>query len=400
MQRLRTLAGRLRGFLRQPLGRSEDPFDGTLPLLLFLDDVYPVADRDSGSLTTLSYIQMFIDLGYRVVFAAVREFSPPQSQRGDLENMGVTCVGPEQFSSIEELLERKGECFAVCFLCRVVSGGRFFETVRQHCKSAKIIFDVLDLHFLRASRRAKVEAAEGDELRMNRIAERKARELELVRKADASIVVSSFEKQLLEKAVPGALVWHFPLFRECPGRAAPFSTRSGIGYIGNFGFQANGDSVRYFLEEIWPLVRIRLPGAQFFIIGSAMPEEFRSLSTPGVIVVGHAPDLAEPLAKLRMTVAPIRWGAGAKGKVVSSLAHGIPCVASEIGAEGIDLVDGKHILIGRDPAHFAEQIVRLHEDEVLWNALSEAGLAHVQEHHSFKAGRARMRKLLDEIGAP
>ena len=396
MQWLRTLTGRLRGFLRQPRKTISRLLAKTKPLVLVIDRAYPQTDRSSGALSIVSHIRIFTDLGYRVVFIARNPLAESTVYREQLEALGVSCVGPERAASVDELLEREGATFAICFLTGVRLGGSFYEKARSQCSSAKIIFNLGDLHYLRSGRQAKLL---GDESRIMHIAKTKERELELVQKVDASVVVSSVEKRILDDAVPGARIFHMPLIRESPGRAGPFRGRSGIGFMGAFFWSPNTDAVRYFLVEIWPLVRARLPNAQFFIIGADMPEEFAKLSVPGVVSIGYVPDLAEPLARLRLTVAPLRFGAGAKGKVVSSLGHGVPAVLSEIAAEGMDLVDGKHVLIGRDPAHFAEQIVRLHEDEALWNALSESGLARVQKHHSFKAGRARMRKLLAEIQA-
>jgi hypothetical protein len=396
MQQPRVLFRRLRGFLRQPRKTVSRLLARTKPLVLVIDHAYPQTDRYAGAVCIVSHIRIFTDLGYRVMFVARDQIAKSTDYRRQLEALGVSCVGPERAASVDELLEREGSTFAICFLNSVRFGGTFYEKARSHCSSAKIIFHLSDLHYLRSGRQAKLF---GDESKMAHVAETKARELELVQKADASIVVSSVEKQILNEAVPGARVFHMPLIHESPGRAGPFRSRSGVGFVASYNWPPNADAVRYLLAEIWPLVRARLPGAQLFLIGSKLPDEFTKLSDQSIVPVGYVPDLLEPLAKLRLTIAPLRYGAGAKGKVVSSLAHGVPCVLSEIAAEGMDLVDGKHMLIGRDPAHFVEQIVRLHEDEVLWDALSKAGLARAQEDHSFKAGRARMRKLLTEIQA-
>lgn len=393
--RIREFAAHLKAFARR-LGLGSGPAAIIGPCVLVIDYRYPRTDRNSGDLSTTFYIRMFLSLGYQVVFAAAEQFFETGPYRRQLEAMGVTCVGAGWFASIDKLLKREGARFDICFLCRFNSGGRYFEAARRYCRSAKIVFTPVDLHHLRDTRRAELQ---GDDVQQDQIARTKARELELVHKADATVVVSSVEKRILDDAVPGARVWHMPMVTECPGRAKPFRERAGIGFVGGFAHQPNGDAVWYFLTEIWPLVRVRLRDVQFFIIGSNLPDIFGKLPVPGVVAIGHVPDLAEPHARLRLTVAPLRYGAGAKRKVLSSMAHGVPCVVTEIAAEGMDLVDGKHVLIGSDPAHFAEQIIRLYEDEALWYALSDAGLARVQEHHSLEAGRARMRKLLDEIGA-
>jgi glycosyltransferase involved in cell wall biosynthesis len=367
---------------------------GRQPTALVVDRIYPRADRDSGSLSILSHVRLLAELGFRVVFVAVKEFASAPPGRAALEAAGVTCAGAERYASIEALLEAEGRGIAVCVLCRVGAGGRYIEAVPRACPAAKVIFNPVDLHWLRFQRAAELV---GDPAAMKRAVALKRRELALVRQSDASVVVSDVEKRILEDAVAGARVWHLPLIRECAGRAAPFESRSGIGFIGNFGHAPNVDAVRHFLSTIWPLVRKRLPRVRLFIVGPSLPEEFQGRND-GVDAIGHVPDLAPVLARMRLTVAPLRYGAGAKGKVVSSLAHGVPCVVSEIGAEGMELVDGRHVLIGCDPGHFADQIVRLHEDAALWRSLSDAGLALVESRHSFAAGRARMQAMLQSLG--
>jgi glycosyltransferase involved in cell wall biosynthesis len=115
-------------------------------------------------------------------------------------------------------------------------------------------------------------------------------------------------------------------------------------------------------------------------------------------MVGHVEDLTAELEGLRMTLAPLRFGAGAKGKIVTSLAHGVPCVATPIGAEGMAFTNGTNILIESNVEAFADRVVALYTDEALWNRLSDNGLEFVRRNHSFQHGRDLVRRMMREIG--
>jgi O-antigen biosynthesis protein len=112
-----------------------------------------------------------------------------------------------------------------------------------------------------------------------------------------------------------------------------------------------------------------------------MPDEVMRLHVPGLAPLGFVSVLAEILHKLRCTIVPLRYGAGRKGKVLESFAHGLPCVMSEVAAEGLELPDDLAWLVARTPAEFVEKLVRVHEDEAFNRSLSEAGLAYIEQRH-------------------
>src|SRR5262249_6424465 len=154
------------------------------------------------------------------------------------------------------------------------------------------------------------------------------------------------------------------------------------------------DAVLYFARQILPLIRARLPELKFLVVGSNSPPEVRALDGDGVTVVGYVPDLADYLGSCRLSVAPLRYGAGIKGKVAMSLAHGLPCVTSSIAAEGMNRAPGKEVLVADDPPAFADAVVRLYTDPALWHRLSQKGMEFVAQHYSPKAGRRHIRAIL------
>jgi glycosyltransferase involved in cell wall biosynthesis len=367
------------------------------PVVLIIDSAYPRPDRDSGSLDAINFIEMFQSFEYQVVFIAAGEFSLDTPARNAIEALGVYCVSTPEYASVEDFLRAAASELDICFLSRVDSGGHYVEMVKRLCWGAKIIFNTVDLHHVREEREARLKQ---DRRALNVAHGTRERELAIARLADATIVVSREEESLLHKAIPGFTVCHIPLARDCPGRVNGYAERQGIGFIGGFGHPPNIDAVHYFLDTIWPGVRARLPGVEFRVMGSDMPDEIRNRTAPGFVAVGYVPDLTEQMERIRVMVAPLRFGAGVKGKVASSLAHGVPCVATPIAAEGMGLADGRTILVADTPEAFCESIVTAYTDEQVWTELSDGGTEFIAENYSFTNGRRLLGEMLWGLKLP
>ena len=174
---------------------------------------------------------------------------------------------------------------------------------------------------------------------------RKAEELEIIRKADCTFIVSQAEIALLHREGPQGFVQWFPFVRESPGGKRTFESRRNIAFIGGYLFEPNVDAITYFVTAIWPEIKDRLPNVELLIVGSNMPEGVRRLAGDRVRAVGYVEDVRQFLESCRLTVAPLRYGAGIKGKVATSLSHGVPVVASSIAIEGMGCEHGVHALV-------------------------------------------------------
>lgn len=367
------------------------------PRVLFIDSTFPSPDRDSGSVTARYLIDIFVELGWQVSFYADGDPEGTSPYARELANAGVRCLYAREISGLESFLAAEGATFSLCMLFRVHSGGRRYELVRRTCPNAKIVFETVDLHFLREERQARTQ---NDRRALNLALGVRERELYVARNSDLAIVVSEYERALLEREIPGVRAMTLPLILDCPGRKSGFASRRGICFVGGFLHQPNVDAVEWFLDEIWPLVLERLPSCTFSIVGADMPESFAQRKEANVIPVGYVRDLDAFLDTVRLSVAPLRYGAGVKGKVGSSLANGVPCVGSPVAVEGMGLVVGKEIAVGATPLEFAERIVALHEDEVEWNRMSSAGWSYVAEHYSLDAARRRIAEMLRTLTLP
>jgi len=207
-------------------------------------------------------------------------------------------------------------------------------------------------------------------------------ELAAMRQVDSVVVHSSMEAEILRQLDPKLRVhvvpWSFAP-RPC---TALFKDRSGYAFVGGYGHRPNVDAARYFAREIAPLIKDANPAIVGFLVGSKAPPEVTSLETENLKVLGFVPDLTPLLHRLRCTVAPLRYGAGLKGKILESFAHGLPCVMTEIAAEGINLPPELRWLIARTPEEFSEKLSAVHEDESLNAKLATEGLDFIQRYYS------------------
>jgi glycosyltransferase involved in cell wall biosynthesis len=371
--------------------------DPSRPKLLMIDSIYPKPDRDSGSIDTVNYIKLFQEFGYQIIFAADAEFNLNHDIHQSLEDQGVLCLRSINYVSINRFIEHAGQGIAAAFLSRVHCGGRFYESIRKINPQSRIIFNTVDLHGLREEREARLK---NDFKALHLASRTNERERYLARQCDATIVVSKLEQQWLESEAPGSRILHIPLMRDCPGRQNEFEEREGICFVGSYLHTPNVDAVKYFLDSIWPAVREKLPLCKFYIVGSNLPDEIASRTDPNVEMVGHVPDLRSFFERMRLSVAPLRFGAGAKGKVVSSLANGLPCIASNMATEGMNLKDNLHLAIENTPEGFADRIVRIYNDKDFWNRLSDAGCEFCSSEFSLNVGRERLSALFEKLRLP
>ena len=350
--------------------------DATVPRALVIDQTAPRLGHDAGSNVILSHMASLRRLGYAVVFV-------PADMGGRdpavLEALGILVSDAPWYGSVEEVLRRDAGLFDVVYLHRIAVAARFLPLVRFHLPKARVIFAVADLSYLRLSRQAGVEDRPA---LLDFARQRRAGELMAAHAADAVLTHSSFEAALLaQEGVPAAKIfralWSVPVQPE-PLPGAP----RGVAFIGGFGHEPNIDAAFWLVNDIMPLVWAEEPGLPCLLAGSEMPASVRALAQPGVEILGEVPALGEVFARVRVTVAPLRSGAGVKGKVVDSLAAGRPCICTSIAAEGLDLPQPLQWLIANDADGLARRIAQLHQDGHALRSAATAGLAFIADAFS------------------
>lgn len=365
----------------------------TRPRLLVVDHRLPTPDQDSGSLRMAHLLRLVGELGYRVTFV------PDNLQRiepyaRDLEAIGVEVVTAPAHRTVEECLKEAGDRFAVALISRAHIADEHLASVREHCPGARVVFDTVDLQFLRLERQAEVER---DEALYRKAQKVKAIELGLAREADLTLVVSEEEKRLLENDAPGLAVRVLSNIHRVHGGGTDFDARKGLLFIGGFEHPPNVDAVLWLVREILPSIHERLPGVHVSIVGSKPTPEVRALASDHVTIAGYVPNVTPYFERSKLSVAPLRYGAGVKGKVNQSLAYGLPCVATSCAAEGMGLTTEVDVLIADDAATFAEAVVKAYSDRALWERLAEGGLRNTRERFSTAAARRELEAIFDEL---
>ena len=358
--------------------------------ILVIDAYTPEPDRDSGSVRLRYLMECLASLGYAVTFMA-HDCSYAGRYTTDLQRLGIEVIYSPRFKSPRAFLKAHGGSFDFVFISRHYVAVNYRGLLRRYCPRAKLVFDTVDLHHLREQRLAELEKSVT--LKLCAAVTRRY-ELAMVNAADATLVVSPAEKGVLQKAAPEALVHVVSNIHEVQASRRPFEEREDIFFVGSFRHPPNIDAALWFVRSIWPMIRQELPGATFHLIGSHAPEAVRALEGDGVRYHGHVNSLDPWLDGCRLAVAPLRYGAGIKGKVNQSMSRGQPVVATPIAVEGMFAQSGHDVLVAESASDFAAQVIRLYRDEDLWNGLSEAGLENVRRYFSVETARHSLRALL------
>ena len=364
--------------------------------LLFIDLVTPTPNEDAGSLVAYEMMTGFRDSGFKVTFIPADNFAHMGASTRDLQRVGIEPIYHPSYSSMPAFLSNRHDAFDLILLVRFRVGEAHLQQLRQRYPSARIIFSNCDLHYLREMREAELSA---DPAAIAAARDTKRRETDVIARADVNLVHSEAELELLRKDVPGAPCVLFPLVHDPVGNRAPLEQRDGICFFGGYRHPPNADGIVWFVENIWPRVRQQLPNEKLYVAGSSMTDDIKALSRhPGVEVVGFVDDLEAFLARRRVTIAPLRFGAGAKGKVAASLANGVPVVSTFVGAEGMQLTPGVNVLIADSEEAFATSVVEVLANDRLWEQLSAAGLAYAAEVTSRASARRRIQSILRDLG--
>lgn len=365
--------------------------------VLVIDALTPRPDHDSGSLRLVNLMRVLRAEGVHVVFVPALGVHDGRYTEA-LQALGVEAWYAPYFPGFPRWLREHGPRFDSVVVCRHHVMREMLPLLRRHAPQARRVFDTVDLHYLRERRAAEV-AGDAALLRM---AERtRAQELAMVAAADTTLVVSEVERALLAAECPQAKVEVLSNLHEVHGPGADYGDRRDLVFVGGFRHPPNADAVLWFAREVFPRIREALPGVVFHVIGADPPDAVAALSAmPGIRVHGHVPDIAPFMREVRVAVAPLRYGAGVKGKVNLSMAHGQPVVATTCAVEGMHLRDGEDVLVADDAAAFADAVVRLYRDPVLWNRLARNGLANVERHFSLEAAREVVRRGLVARRAP
>ncbi|MGZ8157385.1 MAG: glycosyltransferase, partial [Methylobacter sp.] len=362
--------------------------------VLVLDACTPTPNQDAGSIVTFNMLLLLREMDFQVTFIPEHNLLYLPEYTPALQSAGIEVLYAPYITSVEQHLNEFGERYDLVLVFRAEVLENNIKLIRRECPQAKVLFHTVDLHFLRMTREATLL---NDSEKMMEAKQMKQREFAALCLSDASIVVSTAELELLRSELPSIQIYVFPLIMDVRGTSKAFSDRKDIIFVGGYQHLPNVDAVQYFVAEIMPLLRTRLPGVCFNVVGSKPPVEIQALASDDVIVLGFVDDLNPLLDKMRISVAPLRFGAGIKGKIGSAMSVGLPVVATPLAAEGMSLTNDENILVADGAEAFADTIAKLYKDEALWNRISHNGLEFTENAWGAESAWKILNGILTEI---
>lgn len=370
-------------------------------VVLVVDHYMPQPDRDAGSRATWQLMKLLVERGYRVKFWPENLHRDP-IYAAALQDLGVEAFyGNQYWGRFDEWMAQNGRYIDVAILNRPHVSVAVVESVRAH-SAARIIYYGHDIHHMRMAEQLRLMPDPALAQEMERF-----RDMEhaMWAKSDVVLYPSATEtahvREWLAANAGHAQAETVPLYAYDPLPGADAATppgRRGILFVAGFAHPPNVDAAEWFVREVLPLVRARAPDASVSLVGSNPDPRVQALSSEVVEVTGYVSDaeLALRYDQARVAVAPLRFGGGVKGKVLESMRHGVPCVTTSIGMQGLDGARA-FMHVADAPAAMADAIVLLLQDDAAWVRASRGGTRFISEHYS---GDTVWRVVERSIAAP
>lgn len=380
---------------------KDAPTEGTPPAatLLVIDATLPQYDRDAGGRSSFLYLQILREMGYEVFFMPNDQLRR-EPYASALEGMGVKLLMGRGFRCgkwKKWLRVRTGQISHV-ILHRPNVAKRYLAAIRK-IGGIKILYFAHDLRFMREARHYEID---GDVFHLHEAKYWEGIEKAILAQVDRSYFFSGEETRIVSSWEGGNNARTVPLFPVDlpPSPGLPYEQRADLLFVGGFAHQPNCDAVLWFAREVFPLVRQVLPDIEWHIVGREPPPEIRSLMGNGILVEGGVSEarLEYLYQTARLVVAPLRFGAGVKGKVVEAVCQGVPVVTTPVGAEGIPGGD-ETLCISDDAEDMARQIIDLYQNPTLWKTMRDRVVQGVDTHFSRRAALLRLAEDLGSVPA-
>lgn len=368
-----------------------------MPRLLIIGHTFPEITTTAAGVRMRQLIDFFSGQGYQITFASTARESINSAKFNDL-NITVRSI---------VLNCRSFNRFVADFDPHVVLFDRFMTEeqfgwrVASTCPNAIRILDTEDLHFLRRARELAIKAGDSIE-KADLYSELAIREIASIFRSDLSLIISRIEFDILIQkfGLSEELLYYLPLFpKREPDTIRGYNERQDFMCIGNFRHRPNLDAIHWLSSSIWPGMQEELPEAKLNIYGAYPPEAVMNMHDPerGFFVHGWAPDLAEVMSTTRVLLAPLRFGAGLKGKVIEALNYGTVVVGTPVAAEGI----GFEGHFPTTPCQTVEQMIELsavfYRDRSKWERAQREGRDLLKEHFDMKSFFSQFGQRLSEL---
>lgn len=355
--------------------------------LLIIGLVWPEPKSSAAGTRMLQLIDLFLEQDFEIVFASAAQesdFSFP------LENLKIRKEKIELNNSSFDLFVSDLNPDYVLF-DRFVIEEQFGWRVIENCSSAIRILDTEDLHCLRLARQNSIKKNIDFQLENLLTEEISKREIASIYRCDVSLIISDFEMEILKNVfkIDAQLLHYLPMFYEQDETFLTFEEKQHFVFIGNFLHEPNWDAVKQLKEQIWSPIKKQLPEAELHIYGAYPSQKVLQLNNTkeGFLIKGRAEDAMQVIKEARVLLAPLRFGAGVKGKLLEAMKVGTPSVTTSIGAEGISEIDKWNGFVTNDFQEFITKSVLLYKEKLVWqesNKMSSVILKSTFDKNNFQ----------------
>lgn len=354
--------------------------------ILIIGKVWPEPASSAAGSRTLQLAEVFLKQNWKVSFACAAgdsEFAV------DLEPLGIQKFAIElNSSSFDTFIKTLNP--SITIFDRFTTEEQFGWRIAEFCPDALRVLDTIDLHCLRTARHTALKQNREFEW-SDLVNDTAKRELACIYRCDLSLMISEVEIEVLQnqfKVDPSLL--HYTPFLENPideseqAQWPDYNSRQHFVTIGNFLHEPNWDSVLYLKQTIWPLVRKQLPTVNLYIYGSYPSQKVFQLHNPkeGFIIKGRAESVKEVMQTARICLAPLRFGAGMKGKLLDAMLYGTPSVTTPIGSESMHGALPWNGEVATTSEELANAAVNLYTNETHWKKAQKNGIEIIRQHFS------------------
>lgn len=365
--------------------------------ILIIGKVWPEPSSSAAGSRTLQLINLFLEQNWQVSFACAASES---DYSFDLKSLGISTLHIVLNDSSFDDLVKNMQPHMVLF-DRFTSEEQFGWRVAQNCPNALRILDTIDLHCLRLARQEAIKQNRDFSL-LDLNSDFAKREIASIYRSDVSLMISDYEMDLLINhfKIDNSLLHYVPFLLDPilkkDNQWPSFSEREHFLSIGNFLHEPNWDAVLFLKQFIWPLIRKQLPKAEIHIYGAYPSKKVFDLNNlkEGFLIKGRADSLERVMKKTKVCLAPLRFGAGIKGKLIDAMQFGVPSVTTDIGAESMHGEFPWNGIIANQPHKFAEAAVELYTNEIKWQQAGENG-AQILNNFFLKSNHSDL--LIDKL---
>lgn len=334
--------------------------------ILIIGSVWPEPNSSAAGIRMLQLIQSFQNYQNEVVFATQAH----QSQFA----FNLAAINVESFkisvndSSFDKFVKNQNP--TVVMFDRFIMEEQFGWRVAEKCPDALRILDTEDLHFLRKERQQKLN----QKVEKETFSDIAKREIASIYRCDLTLIISEFEMELLtvNYQVPKERLMYLPMWSDSVSKINAFAERNHFMFVGNFMHEPNWDCVRYLKSEIWPSIRKKIPNSELHVYGAYPTDKVFQLNNEkeGFIIKGRAEDVNEICQNYRLMIAPLRFGAGVKGKFIDAMRNGLPSITTTLGAESMIEKKDWPGFVSDEIQDIISNAIEIYSNELRWNDLS------------------------------